>query len=381
MKLFLLVRSRLAQYFLSNKLIFSLFVLGSFVCGLSFIFVYGNYLSIMRYQSNSENGLRSYKVEFPESITVDRINLSALQNIEDFSEESFDEIQIISTLGIDDMSFSDQSLIPDDWVELMNKGSIKLITYVKKSDKMYPIQGRCAFTEQEQLTGASVIVAPDDLLETAKRELPVYIRSKPYKIIGITNVNRFVIPIQTFEANGYKAFQLQFVLNQIPDLHANQSLTVALQTLYPDAKVFGTDIQQQKLYRKMLVELPQIALFYICSLFSFLFLMKYMIDLNVYENIIYAMLGASRKKVISILMIEIVVLVALTSIFSIVFHFLAYQPIFNKLNTVEGIIYSGYDYLIIFFVSLVAATLTSLPFVWRYARISLISNKNRYTAI
>lgn len=121
-----------------------------------------------------------------------------------------------------------------------------------------------------------------------------------------------------------------------------------------------------------------ISIVYLISLISFMFLMKFMVDVNSSENIIYSLVGAAKHTVMKIIALENFVLNLFIGLFSIAIHVLLRNAVFEKVNTTAGIQYETKDYMIILLVMLAVSVLVQLPFLWNYYRNTMITLKNKY---
>ena len=82
MKTIKLIFSRISFYFLSNKLIFIMFLLGGIVCSTSFIYFYGNQLSTKKSEVSTDSSYYTYTLKFDEPASYYEIKNSSLLNSE-----------------------------------------------------------------------------------------------------------------------------------------------------------------------------------------------------------------------------------------------------------------------------------------------------------
>ena len=85
--------------------------------------------------------------------------------------------------------------------------------------------------------------------------------------------------------------------------------------------------------------LRSITIYMLLGFIVFMFLVKYIIDSSRYEYVVYSIVGASRKKVVGIMIAEILGITLLTSIVAMLFHHLFYEVIFDKINYFSGLQY------------------------------------------
>ena len=82
MKFFFLLRKRLAQYYMKNKVIFLLFVLGGALNAIVFCFSYGNLLPAMTNRGSQEIQYREYFVRYFDGVKSLEEKETALEEIQ-----------------------------------------------------------------------------------------------------------------------------------------------------------------------------------------------------------------------------------------------------------------------------------------------------------
>lgn len=138
--------------------------------------------------------------------------------------------------------------------------------------------------------------------------------------------------------------------------------------------------------KHLLVQNEMISIFYfvmLCAVYlvsaaSFLFLLKYLSDKSRGENVIYAMVGASKRKVSRIILAENLLLGFFSGAVGVLLHAVFYQSFFSKMNTLENITYTPADYLILFVFTLLLSLVTAIPFLVSQSRRTIIDAKNKY---
>ena len=105
------------------------------------------------------------------------------------------------------------------------------------------------------------------------------------------------------------------------------------------------------------------ALLYVVSLVSFLFLFQYMEEQNQMENVVYQIVGAKRRQIFGMILLEVGVLAAVACLLTEVLHAVFYEPVFSKLNMTETwITYSVKEYGVILLLTVMLALATAVPF-------------------
>ena len=157
----------------------------------------------------------------------------------------------------------------------------------------------------------------------------------------------------------------------------NRKIVASLKKLFPESDIADPSGTVRDDYMQIAMATALISAVYLLALISFLFLMKYMIDQNRHENIVYSIVGASRRNVIAILFADIFVLTSLTILGGILFYLLFQTVLFDRINLASGIRLSGIDFLVIYLLMIGLSCLASIPFLWKYRKDSLITSKNQ----
>ncbi|MVB11041.1 hypothetical protein CAFE_17430 [Caprobacter fermentans] len=370
MKTFYLVFSRIKQYFKSNKLIFCLFIIGGISCAITFIYFYGNMVTVKKNSGKNDEAYRTYTID-----------LSSPQHVKSDELKSY-----FRNYGVERMEAS--CVVPQKELACVNIGATftkntKNGFYVKTplsgGDTMKSVKGRTQFTEQELKDGERVVVIPMEFLRDNNMPESLKIQGIKYRIIGISiDTVAFYIPPSAFDRDGFAADRISVLLQQRLSEKNNQSFTEKLKRIFPQSEISGPDSVIQSEEKKAPKEILMISIVYLISLISFMFLMKFMVDVNSSENIIYSLVGAAKHTVMKIIALENFVLNLFIGLFSIAIHVLLRNAVFEKVNTTAGIQYETKDYMIILLVMLAVSVLVQLPFLWNYYRNTMITLKNKY---
>lgn len=103
-------------------------------------------------------------------------------------------------------------------------------------------------------------------------------------------------------------------------------------------------------------------------------LFKYIFDINTYENIIYAMTGASKKSVVKIVVLESVILTFISSVISLLLNMLLKDNLLSAAFEYK-ISYNIGDYFLIMVSALLLSFVVMVPFFYRYLREPIIKVK------
>lgn len=370
MKAFLIVMARLKSYYLTDKLIFSLFCFGSAACSLIAIFFFGNMNpsktnSINNIQDGTEIHYKSYNISLDSPELIFESSLSALTK-----KYPVEHIMFTAALGRD-------SLSQNEGLALQEDAMYEVSACVFGKLEIPAAMGKVSISRDQ--SGAAA--GPRDLCADLKKNNKLLIDGRKYELTGLAagSTYEFYISGADFEAQKYKTNNVTVVTSEILSADAQQRLASDLKKIFPRSQMGGPWDYDKTEVNGMLTSVIMVCLVYFLSFLSFLFLMKYMVDKNSEENTIYAIIGARRPQVIKIMFIEGVVLSMGGYIVALIIHAVFYWRFFDKINFHKGIVYTAWDYLIVLLILTLTAALTNLPFVLSYRKNSLIAFRNKFT--
>lgn len=369
MKSLYLITAFFKTHFKNNKFLFTLFLLGIFVSSLILTYYYGNV---------SPNNNLIYD-EMKSVFQTYTIELSVTNG--DILEQGVSWLEQQGFTRIDYFGYCD---LKSDSSEFLNADSIE-VRYCK--DDTYDFNssiGRVSFTEEEK-SGENVIILSQEYLDFYLEEREnllnqtVLLNGVEFTLIGFYNLGGgAVIPYQSFVKNQFEVNRIQVVVNEILNYQDDVNLKAEISNNIPGARV----VSAYDTYYNYLEQgdsydyLRSITIYMLLGFIVFMFLVKYIIDSSRYEYVVYSIVGASRKKVVGIMIAEILGITLLTSIVAMLFHHLFYEVIFDKINYFSGLQYHVEDYGIILLIVLVVSVICVVPFMISYLFNDLISSKN-----
>ena len=358
MKSIRLAFSRLRRYFEQDKLVFVLYLLGSVVCSLTFLFMYGNLASVKYIQASDSAVHRTYQFSAAEGVPL--------------NAASFDDFSALEKYPVQDILLKSTVSIGSS-----NRGA-SISTYLKNSTHLQAMQGRTEFTEDELRDGKPVIIVPVEFNEGELGE-SIQVNGVEYEIIGFSTGLDFYIPPSCYREQDYPTLMASIVLSQRLSLAENNRLIEDLYERFSCPFVENPGEIYQHELDNLPVELLMMSAIYFLVFLAFTFLMKYMLDRNRYESIVYSIVGASKRKVFKIMLLEAFILSSVTSFLGILLHLSLYEPLFSKLNPTEGLTYQPEDYILVFLFSVLLSCLTLLPFLMHYSKDTLVQSKQGLT--
>lgn len=373
MKTIKLFLSRIYFYFTSNKLIFCMFLIGSFVCSISFIFLYGNQVSTKKAESSLDPAYKIYSMSFEKPISYNDINSKSFLKSNIIYDIDISHYLSAKELPKELFSSSENVEIEDGFF------TIDAVLYNK--DENFSKFGRAEFSDKELTNGENVVVLPSyEGLYSMKNKSYINISGTKYEIIGMSTRDfEFLVPAKNFENLNYSINQIEIQTTDKMSRKDNAEFIEKLHEAFPEGTLTSSPTDYYNSADNNYLEgISLIAfMFIICSL-SFMFLFKFMIDQSNAENIIYSIVGANKAKIIFILILENAFLSGIVAIIASILHKILYNSIFNHINIFDGIEYSLKDYLLIIVMIIILSCITSLPFIISCIKNSIIKNKNKY---
>lgn len=202
------------------------------------------------------------------------------------------------------------------------------------------------------------------------------LKGQELQVVGKFSGMEYLIPLGTYQRLGYPIESAIFTLREKPDDKMEQTILTRLQEQFPTAEIYYPKLYDDFAGRQLPMELFMICLVYGISLFSFLYLMKYMMDQHIAENVVYSLVGAPKKTVIRLVALENLILSTLTSLLSVGLHLLLKESVLDKVSVSANITYRFTDYLLIFILMVVVSQLVSLPFILRYRKQTVAAIKS-----
>lgn len=372
MKLIRLAGSRVIQYFAENKLIFILYLFGSITCVITFLYFYGNTLSTKKMEVRDFQEYRQYTAKLDVPLTVTSNQLAFLDGYR------IDDLKQSGEVSIDD-KLAAELAAQYPGKNKQSRHSLTLTTYFFRRSPIFSQRGRTDFTEDELYTGKAVIIMPSGY--TGDLNSMVQIEKTSCRVIGISTFEQGIIPDKLYQKLGVQTKQLVIILNGKLSANDSDALADRLHQAFPKAQIESPANYRENAEKSVPGELMMVSVIYLVALASFVFILKYMSDRNSTENVIYAIVGASKKKIMTIMVLENIILSACSGIIGILLHVFLYNPFFSKINTLENISYNWVDYLLVFLFTVLLSLLTTLPFLISFWRASLIESKNKYGAL
>jgi hypothetical protein len=371
MKIIFLSLSRLRSYYKNSNVVFVTFVLGSIVCAITFIYFYGNAMGVKVNHLKNDYEYKHYVINLSEPLDID-INIADII-------KNYQPVEIVFRHKLENPVIeSEYILYGTEYSNKYDRIGLYMESEINDNRLVFLQKGISNFTKTDV---HNPILIPRDILKTEYDFSEININGDLFFVIGqytSSNLGGFLIPFTLYEKNNYITHQIEINLKIFLSDSQNNEFVTLLSELLPVEYISNPSDLRESDTKAIPINIVYISAIYIICFVSFMFLMKYMTDKNNYENIVYSISGASKKRIVIQILIDNIILSLISSVSGIIIHVLTYDIIFNKINIFDGLLYNGKDYLIVLLFTVVLSEMTAIPFLMKYIKNSIISNKNIY---
>lgn len=360
---FILAIMRLKDDFINQKLLMTLYSIGSVLCILIFMYSFSNipllinqYIEILK-----SPGYRTYEITLEDNTIIDKSDFDFLKK--------YDDIESVNLFAnVRDEQKPKESIV----CGVSSPEYLKIEKYVdEKTANKFSSDNTLLLIDENDKSLTSEKVKLNDSEFTVGGTFD-------YKGNFMTD---YYISFDAFIENGYKTYKIDVIVKNQKSISDNakmmNDLSQNLENKYnidnisnPLAEDGYLENQKSELFNKILIA----VLIYIVCFIACAYLFKYVFDSNNYENTVYSIVGASKRHVLCIMLNEAVILSILSSIVAVAVHLLLYNSLFVKINA-EGVAYNIWDYLIITVFTLVLSIITIIPFFIKYLINPIIKTK------
>lgn len=357
MKLLRLSFLRIASHIRTHRLTFCLFFVGAMVSSFVFLYFYGNAMKSQIAETENNVSYRMFEVCFDENVPIQE-----------------GQLHVLDKYGIEEVFTSCMVTLPEEIAEKQFQGSLEEVT---ASLNDWHTTRPDLFTQEIQ--GKTGVLA-DKIYGNDRTSMEINGIDFPILKRLDSGSGVLYVPLATylqyFGETDYLVFQTKEILSPEEIQAANEQLKAAFPeasaTLFPDV-FMETDHQMAR------NDQVNAALLYVISLVSFLFLFQYMEEQNQMENVVYQIVGAKRRQIFGMILLEVGVLAAVACLLTEVLHAVFYEPIFSKLNMTETwITYSVKEYGVILLLTVILALATAVPFFVSCLRETPVGLRRKY---
>lgn len=317
---------RFEQYFLKNKLVFCLFVLGGIINTVSVLYCYGNLLPVVANKNSEDTTYTSYYVSFAAETPT-------ISDITEFVKHPL----------IRNCAFSNG----------------RLCAY----EGDYPMAA---------LSGSVEFTAPYQCIVPAMSGLSlgdtVEYYGKEFVVIGSSSSGMHVpmIPYQTYaELCGNEkivAIDLHAAERQDPK---NDPVIALIDQMFPYRAQVGSSGHNLAVVESRTSQqyLWLIVINTFLAVIAHTFTLHYLLDSARNEHIVYTMVGSNKGRITATILGDAVIMSMAANALGVLLHKLLYNGLFEKLNMNPNIQYGFGDYSFCYFIIVALSVLAAIPVV------------------
>lgn len=318
------------------------FILGMVLSSLVFIYFYGNTSPSMRRKAENVPSFRTFTVHFDPAIVIDATDL-----------------QVLDGYQPQDVYVSHQS---DLWIPASQQ-------FLTIQSYLHNNRGKeLTFTSlfrTEDLDADAIILSTihpeEEQIKLSNQWFNIY--RKEGNLAGSVSF----IPIKSYLRHQLPTSEIDYVLPSIPSKREVEEIIPQLQNIHSGGIVRQPSSLEENLLTDQLNTLFISGGLFLLSLFSYLYLFYFLLRENNREFLIFRTHGAKKKTVFRIIMLQTVFLVSLSFALALLMHRILYAPLFDPwMNVTRGMVYTLWDYLIVFGVVLLLTALLILPLALRF---------------
>lgn len=342
MKTLFLLGNRLKQYFLKNKLLFLLFIIGGMLNAVMVIYCYGNLLPVMTERNSQELDRREYCLRF-----------------------------------------DDVSPDPETVKAFAGNPLIEACTYtagegIYTCDPDYPLTRMSGTLE---FTGAYQVIVPPMTKSVGEK---ITIQGKTFEVIGSAldyYGGSYYIPYETFQELGYgeRITRIYFFSAERQEPGSDQVLALIHKTFPENTYVGGgalTYARKDVRMTRFMLGVTVVNAF--IAVLAYIFLLRYIVDSIMTENLVSIITGASKGRITAYIFWETLILSLAANGLGLLLHRALYEPVFTKLNITSDLYYRPGDYCFVYLLMLALSLIVTIPFVMKYLKLSPVAARREH---
>ena len=349
MKTIFLIQNRLRQYFIKNKAIFIIFIIGGVLNASVFAYMYGNLKPKIVAKSLTSIAYRIYDVYFNVSVN-ERGGVKIIEPEKSYVSEK-DVEKIIDTGLFESVIRAYRPELPEGEFEYetyderpfsVSVGTVDLGTFGLKIRGVLELTGNDQVLIDDSLLFDYTINA--DVGDTIDLYGKQFIVKGMYR--GSSRVEAIVTP-EAFGSLGLPVNYIQCISKE--NWHRGQAEGDVpyntLKELFPDSHIvsYGDSVSaNDERIAQRGVETTVVT--YVVSAIAFVFLMVFMAGSISDENASSIISGAGPARITAQVFLEGWVLSAVTVFLGLAVHALLYPSLFSRINISEGVYYTFGDY-------------------------------------
>lgn len=337
-----------------NPLLCFLFIIGSVLSCLIFIYYYGNSFSQKLGGHALNEAYRGFELQLKRKEDISASDLTVLDNFK------IEEVEV--STGLD---------LPPEYRENLPDQVLPRICAYR--DNFENVSSGSPIFEENSLSD-NLIIVPKELSNLTS----IRFNGIEFSVAGYSSSPEvFVVPIDAYTDN-FQADTISYLcFDPLSDKEVKEAESI-LKNRFPAAAVLSPNNAKDMDKKEDSVAFIKVSMLYVTSLFSFLFLFRCMIDQSQHELTIYALLGAKKITIMKLLLWEVIVLSVSAFLIALAIHMIFYQSFFSQINIMDNIEYSVGDYAFVLLTTLLLSVCAAVPFAYTCCRSTVAQMKRNY---
>lgn len=169
------------------------------------------------------------------------------------------------------------------------------------------------------------------------------------------------IPMGAFLQNKLSVDSVHYVLTHVPSLEKISEIMGVLQSYYPSGYVLPPAELTDKRLQEDATMLTVISVFFALSMVFFALLFLHLLEQISYEIAICRILGAKKEQITKMILLQMTVISAVAYGVALALHRGLYGGFDQGLNMYQNILYTAWDYLLLFVIIVTLSAVVTLP--------------------
>lgn len=339
-----------------NPLVCFLFIIGSVLSSLIFIYCYGNSFSAKIGGHALAEEYRGFELQLERKVDISEPDLALLD------EFNIEEVEVSADL---ELSSKYKENLP-------GQAQPKICAY---RDNFMNVSPDNPLFDKKNLSD-NVIIVPKELSDFTS----IQIKGVEFTVIGYTSSPEvFVVPMKIY-VDYFQAETISYLCTEPLSYERIREVESILNHHFPFATISSPNNVKAIDRKEDTFAFVKMSILYITSLFSFLFLFKCMIDQSRRELTIYTLVGARKTTIFKLLVCEVMVLSLLAFLLAFVVHKTFYKSFFSQVNIMSGIEYSVGDYIFVLLTTVLLSMCAAAPFAYICCRSTVAQMKRYYNS-
>lgn len=339
MRLIRLIICKMKWQIRTNPLLLTIFCLGSFICTLSVIMMYGNVMPHM-IRETYEKYYRSFDVFLDRPVSVQQLDV---MNTVYLAHSAYGIEDVIVSASLDSGKTSVKASLENRIFEEDSSGATFDLSSPHLQDQMILSEITASYAKKETF----------DLL------------GKTYSVVGVAKDN--YLTYSEFHAQDFPVDCFRVILTTKPTSAVRKEYTQCLKTQFSGCRVRNADhyIAQD---RELTVTAIGVMIgVYLLLFFALAYILYDILQSELYVHLVFHLHGATIRRLLCLIVGELLFLMTLVGSLACLLHYTLYETWFSSFQLYANVPYRWFDYVLIVLATDLTALCCVSPFLckWR----------------